>query len=130
MEEISNTFAVYQTVFGVIGLLATALAIFRSTYLKQTIELLRSDKEDLDKRLDSAKDERAEFEAKANKEKRELQDQILLYETALTEKNQEVLVLRNVVTGKEQLDRIENTMTALTKELRGLISHDKANGIG
>lgn len=115
MENLNAFLTVVGGILGIIGLIALAVAIFRASVTKQTIELLRNDRDDANARADGISKDFDRFKEKANLEKKQLADQVLGYEVRDSEKSQEIMILRNVVTGKDQLDRIEKLLTRLTE---------------
>lgn len=115
MENLNAFLTVVGGILGIIGLIALAVAIFRASVTKQTIELLRNDRDDANARADGIREDFDRFKEKANLEKKQLADQILGYEVRDSEKSQEIMILRNVVTGKDQLDRIEKLLSNLVE---------------
>lgn len=113
MENLNAFLTFIGSVLGVIGLISLAVAFFRASVTKQTLDLLRNDRDDANARADGIKEDFDRFREKANLEKVQLSDQLIAYEVRDSEKSQEIMILRNVVTGKDQLDRIEKLLTNL-----------------
>lgn len=115
MNEASSIITLVSATFGIIGLTALTVAFFRASVTKQTLELLRNDRDDANARADGIRDDFELFKAKAEVEKQRLTDQVTGYEIKDSEKSQEIMILRNVVTGKDQLERIETLLHQLVK---------------
>ena len=115
MDDIKGVVTLVGSVLGIIGLASLAVAFFRASINKQTIELLRNDRDDANARADGIRDDYALYKEKAEAEHRRLNDMITSLEIKDSEKSQEILILRNVVTGKDQLDRIEKLLTRLAE---------------
>lgn len=115
MNETNSILTLVGSVLGILGLTTLAIAIFRASITKQTIELLRSDRDDANARADGIKDDFELFKEKARVEQKHLAEQLVAYEIKDSEKSQEIMILRNVVTGKDQLDRIEKILTTLAE---------------
>lgn len=109
---------VINWVLGVIALAsgsAVFVYMFRVNYAKQTIDYLRGDRDDAIVRADGFQEELKNVKERHVKEIADFQAKILSYETALSTKDQEIHILRGVVTGKDQLDRIEKLLDSLYK---------------
>ena len=111
MVEISQTLLIVSAFLGILGLFIGVIAYFKILYHKQTLEFLRQDRDDANARAEGYKEDLT----RANVKISDLQGTVLNQETLLTEKSQEIHVLRNVVTGKDQLDRIEKLLTSLAE---------------
>jgi len=110
MLDLPAVAQVLLSIAGILGGLAFALSFFRSSYGKQTIELLRGDIDDANERAKNYKDDGDAYKEKAERKVAELQTAFAVLETQVSEKNQEIHVLRSIVTGKDQLDRIEKAL--------------------
>lgn len=115
MNDIGSALGAYSTAFTVAGFLAAVFAFFLYSLRKQQLELLRQDRDDANERAEGFREDLEQFKIRANAEKKELQDRNFAQETLLTTQGQEIHVLRSVVTGKDQLDRIEKVLTDFTE---------------
>lgn len=115
MNETNSIITLVGAVLGILGLVALAIAIFRASITKQTLELLRNDRNDANARADGIRDDFEIFKAKTLVEQKHHAEQLVAYEIKDSEKSQEIMILRNIVTGKDQLDRIEKILTTLAE---------------
>lgn len=91
------------SIAGFIALTASGIFYFRASYIKQTVEYLRSDVRDANNRADNYKKDIDEMKSKLSE-----------IEALAAERAQELAVLRGLVTGKDQLDRIETLVLSLS----------------
>lgn len=98
------------------ALLSSFIFLFRMNYAKQTIEYLRGDRDDANLRVTGIEEDFRLYKERAEREKSEMGQQLITYETMTSTQAQEIAILRNVVTGKDQLDRIEKILTELVED--------------
>lgn len=122
MDDIGKLITVSSAALGLVGIVALIVAFYRVSVTKQTMELLRGDRDDANTRAEGIRADLETYKEKVEAKVKTLQDQVLAYEVKDSEKSQEIMILRSVVTGKDQLDRIEKVLTQLSERFL----HDKA----
>jgi len=95
--DVSTLATVVGVVFSLFVLGAASVAVVRASYVKAQLEGLRGDRDDLQTRVKLLED-----------------DNVRVSEALKVEKDK-VAVLERVVTGKEQLDSIQNTLETYIK---------------
>lgn len=101
MDSVSTLITIISYVILAIVGSASALALFRVRFAKTTIEELRGDRDDQAKRI-----ERLEKENQDSEKRREKQDIII------SKQADEIKVLREALSGKAQLDHLQEQLDA------------------
>jgi chromosome segregation ATPase len=89
---LSTAVAVVSVLFGAVLAGLVVVAVFRATYAKEQIIALRGDRDDLKERVSM------------------LEQENLRVSTDLSNEKEKTKVLQQIVTGKEQLDHLQNTL--------------------
>lgn len=115
--------AIIVGVFGIIVLVAAAVAVARASFAKAQIESLRGDRDDLQKRVDFLEAENVRIDAALEAEKSKVKvlegitvgkDHLVLIEKALQIHNEQMVEITRSI--KESLEAIQ-------AELKGLVGH-------
>lgn len=98
------TWSQIGTIFGILAMIAGALAVLRVSYFKSALEALRNDRDDLMKRIEILEGERDQHAV--DKEK---------LEALLESEKQKAEVLAGVVNGRDILIQIRQTLSEQIK---------------
>lgn len=112
MENIRTLLTILGYIFlGTVGA-ASIAALFRSRYIKASMEELRNDRDDLQKRTDRLEKERDDLE-KSN----------IARDVHIKDQAQQIATLRDALSGKAQLDHLQKQLDAHDKRVDG--RHDE-----